>query len=230
MISVETWPAILVEGQDIGHAASALPILSLIPLDGGRYKSVMKPRAVRELASHLASDEKLLWAGSPDPLRYALHGFGLSGAGAVLIAVLVVIWWLLVLVVIGPLFEPGLAGLAAMVVGIPLFFVICGLAVGPIRRWREARHVAYGLTDRRAVTLIGGKHSRIEEAPPTRIGRPVVTRHRNGTRTVLFYRPARPRDRENGAGEEEVRDLRGFIAIREGEALEAEIAGLRGRN
>jgi hypothetical protein len=109
----------------------------------------------------------------------------------------------------------------------PALVVMAALAMRPLRRWSEARNIAYGLTDRRAVILVGGAHSRIEDAAPSRFARPHKRLHGNGSATISLH-PRRPACGQahpaRGDGSEA---LRGFIAVREADALEAEIERMR---
>jgi hypothetical protein len=199
----------------------------LIRTATGRYKRLMDMRAARELGSHLASDEKLIWAGSPDRLQYALHGVGFTKAGVLLIAVLVGVWWLLVFFGVARLIDLELGAFLVLMLAAPALVVMAALAMRPLRRWSEARNIAYGLTDRRAVILVGGAHSRIEDAAPSRFARPHKRLHGNGSATISFIRAGRlaakpPRPADDGS-----EALRGFIAVREADALEAEIERLR---
>lgn len=188
----------------------------------------MDMRAARELGSHLASDEKLIWAGSPDRLRYALHGFGLSKAGVALAAILVVIWWCVVLFGVTRLVTLELGAFLVLMLAAPTLGVMAALAMRPLGRWSEARQIAYGLTDRRAMMLVGGPRSRIEDAAPSRFASPHKHLHGNGTATILFIRatrrPARTPDHDDAEDREE---LEGFIAVRDADALEAGIRRLR---
>lgn len=188
----------------------------------------MDMRAARELGSHLASDEKLIWAGSPDRLRYALHGFGLSKAGVARAAILVVIWWCVVLFGVTRVATLELGAFLVLMLAAPTLGVMAALAMRPLGRWSEARQIAYGLTDRRAVMLVGGPRSRIEEAAPSRFASPHKHLHGNGTATILFIRatrrPARTPDHDD---EEDREELQGFIAVRDADALEAGIRRLR---
>jgi hypothetical protein len=183
----------------------------------------MDMRAARELGSHLASDEKLIWAGSPDRLRYALHGFRPSKAGVLLIAVLAAVWWLIVLFGVTRLVTLELGAFLVLMLAAPALAVMAALAMRPLRRWSEARHIAYGLTDRRAVILVGGAHSRIEDAAPSRFARPHKHLHGNGSTTILFIRAGRLAPKASRRADSGGQTLRGFIAVREAEALEAEI-------
>lgn len=169
----------------------------------------MEPRAVRELASHLASEEKLIWAGSPDPWRYALFRLAPSWAWIVFIGAIKIAWTLIVVIFIGQWMELSLAWHLATIAAVPVILLALYVANGPVRRFLEARHMTYGLTDRRAVILVAGKRSRIEEIFPARFLDPETRRHGNGTLTVLFFEDSRV-----------ARGLkRGFIGVRDGEAL-----------
>lgn len=200
---------------------------SLIPIAPRRYNRTMDTRAARELGSHLASDERLLWAGSPDRMRYALHGFGLTIAGLAGLACLVLVWWALVILIIAATLALELGAFLVLMLAVPALVVAGILAMRPIRRWSEARHVAYGLTDRRAVILVGGANSRIEDAAPSRFAeRPLSHRHGNGTTTVLFISDTRSRGRLQPQSAHSA-EPRGFIAVSHGEELLAHLDRMR---
>ena len=204
-----------------------MPVPSLIPVAPRLYNRTMEKRAARELGSHLASDEKLLWAGSPDRMRYALHGLGLSVAGLVGLACLVLVWWAVVVLVVAAMVALELGAFLVLMLAAPAMVVAGILAMRPIRRWSEAKHVAYGLTDRRAVILVGGTNSRIEDAAPSRFAKhPLTRKHANGTTTVLFIESAAPRGVRQPQGANSA-EPRGFIAIAHGEALLAHLDRMR---
>jgi len=210
------------------HAPSAALNVSLIPVAGRRYNPFMDKRAARELGSHLASEERLLWAGSPDPLRYAFFGFGLTRLALPLFIVCVLAWWALVVFVLARLFVLDLGPFLVLMLAVPTLVVSGILAMRPLRRWPEARLVAYGLTDRRAVTLVGGEHSRIEDAAPSRfVDRPITRKHGNGTTTILFIADSQPRGLRQRAPDKGAGEPKGFIAVENGDALLAHLARLR---
>ena len=187
----------------------------------------MDTRAARELGSHLASDERLLWAGAPDRLRYALHGFGVSRAAAIGLAGLTLAWWALVLLVLARVVDLDSGAFLVLVLAVPTACILGLLAMRPLRRYSEARHVAYGLTDRRAVMLVGGENSRIADAAPSRfVEGPSIRDHGNGTATVLFIRPPRAGGRYPGAAET-AGELTGFVAVSHAGRLVEELARQR---
>lgn len=186
----------------------------------------MDKRAARELGSHLASEERLLWAGSPDPLRYAFFGFGLTKTALPLLGVGLFAWWAIVAFILSRIFVLELGPYLVLMLAVPTFVVTGILAMGPMRRWPEAKLVTYGLTDRRAVILIGGEHSRIEDAAPSRfVGRPLTRKHGNGTTTILFIADGQPRGLRPEPAEPGT--PKGFIAVTDGEALLAHIARMQ---
>ena len=190
----------------------------------------MDKRAARELGSHLASGERLLWAGSPDPLRYAFFGFGLTRLALLFVIVCVLAWWAIVVFVLARLFALDLGPFLVLMLAVPTLIVTGILAMGPMRRWSEARLVAYGLTNRRAVTLVGGDQSRIEDAAPSRfVIRPVTRKHGNGTTTILFIADSQPRGMREPPQETGTGAPQGFIAVADGDALLTHLARLRAR-
>lgn len=188
----------------------------------------MDKRAARELGSHLASEERLLWAGSPAPLRYAFSGFGPTRLALALIMICVLAWWAVVVFVLARLFVLDLGPFLVLMLAVPALVVSGILAMRPMRRWPEARLVAYGLTDRRAVILIGGERSRIVDAAPSRfIDRPIVRKHGNGTSTILFIAESQPRGLHQHEQDKSAGGLTGFIAVENGDALLSHVSRLR---
>ena len=114
-----------------------------------------------------------------------------------------------------------------LVLAVPTACILGLLAMQPLRRYSEARHVAYGLTDRRAVMLVGGENSRIADAAPSRfVEGPSIRDHGNGTATVLFIRPPRAGGRYPGAAET-AGELTGFVAVSHAGRLVEELARQR---
>lgn len=187
----------------------------------------MDTRAARELGSHLAADEKLLWAGAPDRTRYALHGFGPSPGALAGMACLVLAWWAVVLLVLPRMVALEFGAFLVLMLAVPGMAAAGLLAMRPLRRWSEARYVTYGLTDRRAVMLVGGANSRIEDAAPSRFADAPLTReHGNGATTILFIREPRSRGLHDTPPSTGMGELGGFIAVAHGPQLLAELKRL----
>ncbi len=184
----------------------------------------MEPRIVRELTSHLARDERLIWAGCPAPLPYALS----EGRTRIVAMALTTLALAVTMgIVAGGWYgwsSAGLVRVLILAIGLPMLLVFAAVLSTPVRRFMEARQVIYGLTDRRAILLVGGSTPRIEEVPTSRFVNPVTTRHRNGSRNVLFFEEVRIAHgafpAHTGVG---IR-LKGFLGIRAPDDLEARIA------
>jgi hypothetical protein len=149
----------------------------------------MERMAASELAPYLARDETLLWSGRPDPLLYAL-----SNIGAATIAAIVFLAALAIFggAVVAGLFRPELSGgsaFAAAFFTVPLVMVSGTTVAAPMRRYREAKRLAYGLTDRRAIILRGGERSRIVEMPAASLSRFRKIDHGRDKATIVFTRP-----------------------------------------
>ncbi len=186
----------------------------------------MERDAARELASHLASDERLVWSGSPAPLRYALFGLTVSRTLLVALALLTAMAAVIVLAWLGPGFGLNPFQQAVLIVAMPLPLASAALLSDPLIRFLEAGNVVYGLTDRRAMLLVRGRHSRIEEVPASRFLPPRSRTHRDGTRTLLFF----PLPHQNPPGREASGARGGFIGVRNGAELERELIRLTAAN
>ncbi len=190
----------------------------------------MEPRIVRELTSHLARDERLIWAGCPAPLPYALSEAGPKLA----IAAIAAIGLAIAMVIVGGGWlgwnEAGLARILVLAVGLPILLVFAGVLSTPWRRFVEARQVIYGLTDRRAILLVGGTTPRIEEVPTNRFVDPVTTRNRDGSRNILFFEEVRMAPGAFPAHTGVGFKLKGFLGIRPPDDLETRIARMVSRS
>lgn len=125
----------------------------------------MDRQAASILGPYLARDEALLWSGRPHALHYALAGIGwrfrAAVAALVVILALAAAFWVAVIPLPQSLFYR--AAVALLVLSV-LVVVLRVLAM-PLERYFEARQVAYGLTERRALIIVEGSRSRIEEFP-----------------------------------------------------------------
>ncbi len=178
----------------------------------------MEPRAVRELASHLARGEKLIWAGTPAAFFYATFEFGWRLAVVAVVTAMIAIALLVVGTGMMGWADAGLSRAAILMIGLPILAICVSVLSLPVRRYREAARVVYGLTDRRAVFLVGGENSRIEEVPASRFLAPATTTHRDGTVDMLFFE-------ESKASSANAR-RQGFLGIRPPADLEARIAAM----
>lgn len=184
----------------------------------------MEPRIVRELTSHLARDERLIWAGCPAPLPYALSE---TGPKIVVAAIAEIGLAIAMGIVAGGWFgwsEAGLARILILAIGLPILLVFVGALSTPVRRFIEARQVIYGLTDRRAILLVGGSTPRIEEVPTSRFVHPVTTRNRDGSRNLLFFEEVRMAPGAFPAHSGVGFRLKGFLGIRAPDDLEHRVA------
>jgi hypothetical protein len=151
----------------------------------------MEPRAVRELASHLARGEKLIWAGTPAPLDYASFDLGWRLPVVAAVTFMIAISMLIVLSGEQGWGDAGVARIAVLMIGAPILAVCLAVLWSPVRRYLEAPRIVYGLTDRRAVFLVGGRNSRIEEVPASRFLAPKTMTNRSGTVDILFFEETR---------------------------------------
>lgn len=190
----------------------------------------MEPRIVRELTSHLARDERLIWAGCPAPLPYALS----EGRTRIVFTALAVLGLAIAMAIVaGGWFgwsDAGLARVLVLPVGLPILLIFAAVLSTPVRRFVEARQVIYGLTDRRAILLVGGSTPRIEEVPTTRFLAPVTTRHRDGSRNILFFEEVRMAPGAVPAHTGIGFRLKGFLGIRAPDDLEDRIERMVSRS
>lgn len=96
--------------------------------------------------NYLDRGERLIWAGNPDPLRYAI-GKGLVIAIVGIPFLAFSIFWVVMAAMPGSLFY---------LFGIPFVLVGAGFVLSPFFQYWRARGVAYVLTDRRAIIDVPG--------------------------------------------------------------------------
>jgi hypothetical protein len=92
-------------------------------------------------AALLDPGERLLWSGQPNPLRYAQSRSGISVIAGLAALVFAQIWTTT---------RDGNPWLGAV-----FFLIAFALLLSPLWRMWRAYRTAYGVTDRRALTVIG---------------------------------------------------------------------------
>ena len=140
--------------------------------------------------------ERLLWSGQPNPLRYAQSRSGISVIAGLAALVFAQIWTTTA--------HDGNPWLGAV-----FFLIAFVLLLSPLwRMWRGYR-TAYGVTDRRALTVIGRPFTRQINVPLDQIHSVEVRPRPGRLGDVLLLGVDR-----NAAGRE------GFIAVAEADAVE----------
>ena len=100
----------------------------------------------------LEPGERLLWSGQPNPLRYAQSRSGISVIAGLAALVFAQIWTTTA--------RDGNPWLGAA-----FFLVAFALLLSPLWRMWRAYRTAYGVTDRRALTVIGPPFARQISVP-----------------------------------------------------------------
>jgi hypothetical protein len=100
----------------------------------------------------LDSGERLLWSGQPNPLRYAQSRSGISVIAGLAALVFAQIW-------------TTTARASNPWLGAAFFLVAFALLLSPLWRMWRAYRTAYGVTDRRALTVIGPPFARQISVP-----------------------------------------------------------------
>lgn len=177
----------------------------------------MDRQAASILAPYLARDERLLWAGRPNALHYASAGMGWRFRAGVAVLFIVMAtgagFWLQIIAWPQELIYQITIAIGAFILALGAMHV---LAV-PLGRYVEAKHVAYGLSERRAIIIVEGSHSRIAEFPLSSLDKPRRLNINADLATILLGNND-TNDHEYRRSFAESRS-RAFIAVRNAEAL-----------
>jgi hypothetical protein len=156
----------------------------------------------------LATSERRLWAGTPDPGAFARAYIALTIFGRVfagLAAVLMITPFLIT-------FPHSMSAFIFVLSGIPLLLIGASLASTPLWMRRKAARTVYALTDRRAIVIEGSVFrgtQTVASYTPERLTNLSRTEHQNGTGDLVFEQ-VRAGYRKNGS---EVYRPRGFLGI-----------------
>jgi len=149
------------------------------------------PRGTAEIVKRETRGEIIRWMGRPHAGRAFRAAFG--------IYVIAVPWCAVTFTVFGALFASALSGkppprpipmweywMMGAAVVFAFVFAALGLAmlVSPWWAWRKARSTVHVVTDRRVVTVVGGRETRVEAIPAERIRRLTRTERRDGSGTI----------------------------------------------
>jgi hypothetical protein len=150
----------------------------------------------------LQPEEKILWAGKPDPERMAKGGLPFFALGIPVVAIGVYIE------ICARTLHSASATSALTFCG--LVFIMCGILMmsAPFYCWRSAKSTVYAITNRRTLTSMSGKVTvrTIHEIEPV-----VREQYSDGTTDLLFVN-------KNLASGHAKRD--GFFAIKDYELAE----------
>jgi hypothetical protein len=152
----------------------------------------------------LEPGERLLWSGRPNALRYAQARGGINLIIGFAVLVFAQVWTA----------RASGDGSQFAWVGAIFFLIALALLLSPLwRMWRGLRTV-YGLTDRRALTVVGGPFPRRISVPLHQIHSVELRQRPGNLGDVLFREIVRQGADTNVAGRE------GFITIAGADAVE----------
>ena len=184
----------------------------LAPLDTGLLAALKR---------ELRADEQLLWSGMPDRQTAFLSGFAIY-IFAVPWAAFALYWEAMALRPwLGDAAMHGAAGIGASMV-MPIFglpFVGIGLIMlaAPFLARSTAERTIYGITDRRAIRLRGGRFVKVSSVEPQHFG-PITRKERQDGRGTIKIALDIERER-NGRRKLKSFDIRAIDDVRHVEEL-----------
>lgn len=171
------------------------------------------PLALQDLISReLERDEKVVWSAMPKP-RY------LSGptAGAFFFAIpwtaFSVFWMAGAAGFKIPQFNQGFDFFPLF--GLPFFLIGLAMLTSPLWPYRNQLKTVYLITDRRAITIDGGRTSTIRSYYPENLNDIFRREHKDGTGDVIITRSAW----KDSDGDKQMNDL-GFLRIQNAKDVE----------
>jgi hypothetical protein len=171
------------------------------------------PADLRDLISReLERDERVVWSAMPRP-RY----FSGPAVAAFFFAIpwtaFSVFWMASAAGFKIPQFNQG--GDFFPLFGIPFFLIGIGMLSSPIWAYRKQLKTVYLITDRRAITIDGGRTSTIRSYQPENLKDIFRREHRDGTGDVVITRNAW----KDSDGDKHMQDL-GFLRIENAKSVE----------
>jgi hypothetical protein len=157
---------------------------------------------------YLDRGERLIWAGNPVPLRYALGKGGMVALGGILFFGFSIFW------VVTAQQAPG----SFFLFGVPFVVIGAALVLSPAYYFWHARHVAYVLTDRRAVIDIAGPSGSRVSVPLDQVPFVILKGVSNGIVHVMFQEHIRRGRRGRTYTTQD-----GFVAVAEPEKVERQM-------
>jgi hypothetical protein len=172
------------------------------------------------ISRELECDEKVVWSAMPKPTYFSEPAAGVfrSGLGLTTVSVL------FTAISIG--FVPGFDSLDLffLIGGLGFFFWGITMISAPLWAFRRSLKTVYVITDRRAITVVGGWSTTIRSYPPEKLTRIDRRENQDGTGDVIISRPAW-RDPETDHRMPQL----GFLRISDAESVEATLRKLAGQ-
>ena len=175
-------------------------------------------RSLQEaIARELEPDEKVVWSAMPRPRYFSEPASGRFRSGIGLTACSV----FFTTVSVGMMPQFNSSDLFFLVGGLTFFFWGIAMMSSPLWAFRRSLRTAYVITDRRAITIVGGWSTTIRSYPPEKLNRIFRKEHKDGTGDIVISRHAW-RDPEDDWQMEEL----GFLRIADAESVEAQLKEL----
>ena len=171
------------------------------------------PLDLQDLISReLDREERVVWSAMPKP-RY-FHG---PAAGAFVFAIpwtaFSMFWMAGAAGFKIPQFNQGFDFFPLF--GIPFFLIGIGMLTSPFWAYRNQLKTVYLITDRRAITIDGGRTSTIRSYLPENLKDIFRREHKDGTGDVIITRTAW----KDSDGDKQMQDL-GFLRIQDAKSVE----------
>lgn len=164
------------------------------------------------IARELDRDERVVWSAMPKPRYFAGHS-----AGAFLFAIpwtaFSIFWMAGAAGFKIPQFNQGFDFFPLF--GVPFFLIGIGMLSSPLWAYRSQLKTVYLITDRRAITIDGGRTSTIRSYLPKDLKEIFRREHKDGTGDVIIKRDAW----KDSDGDKHMQDL-GFLRIQNAKSVE----------
>ncbi len=169
------------------------------------------------IARELECDEKVVWSAMPKATYFSEPAAGVfrSGLGVTACSIF------LTAISIGIMPQFNSLDLFFLVGGLGFFSWGIAMMSAPLWAFRRSLKTVYVITDRRAITMVGGWSTTIRSYPPEKLTRIVRRENQDGTGDVIISRPAW-RDPES---DQRMSQL-GFLRIPDAESIEATLKRL----
>jgi len=164
------------------------------------------------ISRELERDEKVVWSAMPKPRYFAGPAAG-AFAFAIPWTAFSVFWMAGAAGFKIPQFNQGIDFFPLF--GLPFFLIGIGMLSSPLWAYRKQLKTVYLITDRRAITIDGGRTSTIRSYLPENLKDIFRREHRDGTGDVIINRIAW----KDSDGDKQMQDL-GFLRIQNAKSVE----------
>lgn len=180
------------------------------------------PRQLQDLIDReLERGEKIVWSALPKPRYFTGPSAGLF-VFAIPWTAFSVFWMASAAGFKIPQFNQG--GDLFPLFGIPFFLIGIGMLLSPLWNYRRQLKTVYLITDRRAITIDGGRTFTIRSYLPENLTDVFRREHSDGTGDVIITRTAW----KDSDGDKQMQDL-GFLRVADAKSVETLLKAMAGQ-